>query len=110
MDTPDPSTQLEVTLRHSSFGEFAFRCEPDQLGSVAQDMLAEAHASHERKSAIAALDEQQAQVVKDMAAADQRVAAAQLLGDPSQIKAETAAREALDTKVDAIARQRAALI
>lgn len=109
MDTPDPSTQLEVTLRHPSFGEFAFRCEPDQLGNVAGDMLAKAHAEHDRQQKLAALDQRQLELVAEIGDIDKRIDAATLLADDARIKQEQAARSACEDKIAALAAGRASI-
>jgi hypothetical protein len=107
MDPHIPS--LEVTLRHESFGEFAFRCEPSEVGNVVVDMLAEAQKSHDTKAAIAEVDQQQATLTSQLADADKRIEAAQLLGDSARVRVEQAARSELEDKIAGCSTTRAAL-
>lgn len=112
MDTSaaDPTaSQIEVTLRHASFGEYAFRCEPSELGNVAPDMLDKAREEHERGVAIFALDKQQLELAAQVAEAQRRVDAATLLGDHVAIAEETAARDAITDKIAALVQRRAAV-
>lgn len=107
MDPHIPS--LEVTLRHESFGEFAFRCEPSELGNVAEDMLAEAQKSHDTKTAIAEVDGEQSRLTGQLADVDRRIEAAQLLGDSARVRVEQAARSELEDKIADCSTTRAAL-
>jgi hypothetical protein len=107
MDPHIPS--LEVTLRHESFGEFAFRCEPDEVGNVVEDMLEEAKKSHDMKAAIAAVDQDQARLSASLVDADARISAARLLGDTALIAREEAARADIEDSIAACSTRRASL-
>jgi hypothetical protein len=107
MESTIPS--LEVTLRHESFGEFAFRCEPSEAGNVIADMLGEAQKAHDTKAAIAKIDSDQVGLTQQLGMADERIAAAELLKDDERLKIEQDARAAIETKIDGLALARAAL-
>lgn len=108
MEPKDPSTQLEVTLRHPSFGEYVFRCEPEELGNVADDMLSEAHASHEQASKIAAIDREQLELVEKIAKIDERIAAARVLNDTARMRKEADDRADVEDAIAALATKREA--
>jgi hypothetical protein len=107
METTIPS--LEVTLRHESFGEFAFRCEPSEAGNVIADMLGEAQKAHDTKAAIAAIDKEQDDLTATLAACDKMIDAATLLEDKDRIAEQQAARQAIEDKIAACSTRRAAL-
>lgn len=101
--------EIEVTLRHSSFDDFAFRATYEDLPSVIDGKVDEARAATTKRKSIAAIDQEQQDLQQDLAECDERIAAANTLNDTAHVRRETEAKAAIQRRIDDLATQRAAL-
>jgi hypothetical protein len=102
-------SEIEVTLRHPSFGEYAFRATPDDIAGAVAGALETAQQNAATREAIAVTDKNQRGLLDDIAAIDKRIEAAKLLGDEDRVKAETEAKDAAELAASEIVSARVRL-